>query len=299
MVISTITKYMHHPSLLVSALGHRIYLNWLSDEMYLKIIWWVRYRKRLEVNNPCTFNEKLQWLKLYDRRPEYTKMVDKYRVKNYVGKIIGDDFIIPTLAVWDRFEDIDFDKLPNHFVLKCTHDSGGVVICRDKNKFKIKEAEKKIKKHLKRNYYWGGREWPYKNVKPRIIAEQYLDSVDGLVDYKLMCFNGEVKCLFVCTRRLSKEGLRVTFYDLDWNIMPFTRKYPKEEIPMQKPYSLDKMVKAAQKISSGYPFMRVDFYEIDKKPLFGEITLYPGSGMEPFSPKEWDYTLGSWINLPV
>lgn len=285
----------------ISFVARRGLLDWLDDEHYLKLMYWVKFDKKLDLLNPRTFNEKLQWLKLYDRSPEYTKMVDKYEVKKYVARVIGDEHIIPTIGVWNSFDKIDFSQLPDQFVLKCTHDSGGLVICKDKRTLDIETAKKKINSSLKINYYLHGREWPYKDVKPRIIAEKYMeDSPDSkeLIDYKLMCFNGKVKCSFTCTSRYAKEGLKVTFYDTDWKKMPFERHYPAEDVAQEKPKSYDEMVALAEKLADKIPFVRIDFYEIKGKPYFGEVTFFPGNGMEEFTPEEWDETLGSWIELP-
>lgn len=272
----------------------------LSDKDYLKLRYKSNFHKNINFDNPKTFNEKLQWLKLYDRNPEYTKMVDKYEAKKYIADIIGEEYIIPTLGVWDKFEDIDFNKLPNQFVLKCTHDSGGVVICKDKSKLNIEKAKKKINKSLKRNYYYSGREWPYKNVKPRIIAETYMENEgeEDLNDYKFMCFNGKVNCSFVCTERRSKEGLKVTFFDLNWTKMPFERHYPSSTENIKKPENYELMIKLAEKLAKNIPFVRVDFYEIDGKLYFGELTFFPGSGFEEFTPEEWDKKLGDMLELP-
>uniref|UniRef100_UPI0040562FD9 ATP-grasp fold amidoligase family protein n=1 Tax=Acetatifactor sp. TaxID=1872090 RepID=UPI0040562FD9 len=254
----------------------------------------------LNLSNPRTFNEKLQWLKLYDRNLEYIKKVDKYAVKNYVIEKIGEQYLIPTLGVWDTFEQISFDELPNQFVLKCTHDSGGIVICRDKSDFDIEAAKYRLSKSLKINYFWGNREWPYKNVKPRIIAEKYMEDSTGndLIDYKVMCFNGEPKCTFVCENRSSKEKFTITVYDTDWNIMPFEREHPRRKQPGKRPSTYEEMMRLSKKLSENIPFVRVDFYEIQGKLYFGEMTFYPGAGFTPFKPYEWDIKLGEWLILP-
>lgn len=270
----------------------------MSDEEYLKRIFEARMGRKLNLDNPCTFSEKLQWLKLYDRRPEYTMMVDKYAVKKYIAETIGEEYLIPTLGVWDNFDDIDFDNLPNQFVLKCTHDSGGLVICRDKKKFDKEKAKNKISKCMKRNYFLNTREWPYKNVTPRIIAEKYMEDehFTSLNDYKLMCFNGEVKCTFVCSDR--SENLKVTFFDNNWKRLPFERHYPASTVKIPKPANFEKMIELAEKLSKGLPFVRVDFYEVNGKIYFGELTFYPGAGLEKFKPEQWDRRLGDWIVLP-
>lgn len=269
------------------------------DKTYLSLKYKYKMGCFLNLNNPQTFNEKLQWLKLYDRKPEYTTMVDKYAVKKYVADIIGEEYIIPTLGVWNHFDEIDFDKLPNKFVLKCTHDSGGLVICKDKDKLDLKVARQKIEKPLKQNYYWSGREWPYKDVKPRIIAEPYMEDSKAheLIDYKFMCFNGKVRCSFTCSERFSKDGLKVTFFDKDWNVMPFERHYHVSKNPPKKPINYDKMIQFSEQLSKGIPFVRVDFYEINGQLYFGELTFYPGGGFEEFTPEEWDYKLGDFLKL--
>lgn len=275
--------------------------NFMNDETYLKMMYKIHMGKTLHLDHPQTFNEKLQWLKIHDRNPLYTTMVDKYAVKKYVADKIGEKYIIPTLGVWDHFDDIDFDALPNQFVLKCTHDSGGLVICKDKEKLDKQAAKAKIEKCLKRNYYWSGREWPYKNVKPRIIAEKYMaDDMDTeLKDYKLMCFNSKVKATFVCTNRFSDQGLNVTFYDTNWEKLPFERpNHPMDKEDILQPKSYEEMVKLAEKLAQHISFLRVDFYEVKGKPYFGELTFYPASGLEAFSPDQWDKTLGDLIELP-
>ena len=272
----------------------------ISDEKFLKIRFKRCLNKELDLENPKTFNEKLQWLKLYDRNPKYTEMVDKYSVKEYITKLIGKEYVIPTLGIYNTFEEIDFEKLPNQFVLKCTHDSGSTIICRDKSEFDYKAAKKKIGKALKRNFFYSGREWPYKNIKPRIIVEKYMESKDGkgLLDYKFMCFNGKVKCSFVCLDRNNKNGLKVDFYDLEWNKLPFERHYPNSKIIVPKPKNYNLMLKLAEELSREIPFVRVDFYEIDEKIYFGELTFYPGSGYEEFTPEKYDEVIGDMLVLP-
>lgn len=285
---------------LIVLLGKCLPDNLLCNKFYLKILYRNRLKKNLDLNNPKAFNEKIQWLKLYDRKPEYTKMVDKYEVKEYVKNLIGEQHIIDTLGVYDSFKDINFSELPNKFVLKCTHDSGGVVICKDKNNLDMKDTEKKFKKLLKRNYFYNTREFPYKNVKPRIIVEPFMNDNrnEDLLDYKFMCFNGKVKCSFVCSERRSKQGLAVDFFDNDWKHLPFRRRYRNLNREITKPNNLNKMIEMAEKLSKGITFVRVDFYEINNDIYFGEMTFYPGSGLEEFIPEEWDYKLGEWINLP-
>ena len=277
-----------------------LYKN-MSDRKYLEKKFLLKMGYKINLDNPKTFNEKLQWLKLYDRNPEYTKMVDKYDVKEYVSKIIGEEYIIPTIGVYEKFNNIDFDKLPNQFVMKCTHDSGGIIICKDKKKLDINLARKKINKSLRNNYYYKHREWPYKNVKPRIIIEKYLDDGENsqLNDYKIMCFVGKAKCSFVCSERDNKDlGLAVTFFDLNWKKMPFERHYRSSGKKIKKPENYNKMIKLSEKLSKNIPFVRVDWYEINGKLYFGELTFFPGAGFEEFTPEKWDFRLGEMLKLP-
>lgn len=291
--MKSIGYYLTHPLQTCSKLVCR-FGTFLPDELYLKLQYRAKLDKKLNLKNPKTFNEKLQWLKLYDRKPEYTIMVDKYLAKKYVADKIGEEYIIPTLGVWDSVDEIDFDLLPNQFVLKCNHNSGlGMCICKDKSKLDIAEVRRALANGLKQDYYHIGREWPYKDVPRKIIAEKYMG--DSLNDYKLMCFDGKIKCSFVCSDR--SENLKVTFFDNDWNRMPFIRHYPASDNKIPKPINFDQMIELAEILSKDIPFLRVDFYEIDGKIYFGELTFYPGCGYEEFTPEEWDERLGSWIKL--
>lgn len=271
----------------------------IPDKWYLQMLYRRVFDKKLDLKNPKGFNEKLFWLKLYDRRPDYTIMVDKYAVKDYVANIIGEQYIIPTLGVWDKPEDINWDSLPNQFVLKCTHDSGGLVICRDKNALDKEAAIKRIRKCLKREYYKAGREWPYKNVPHRIIAEKYMEdkSVGDLPDYKFFCFDGEVKALFIGTERGSGD-VKFDYYDADFNHLDLIQMHPMSGKVLPKPENFEKMKELASKLSKGIPHVRVDFYNINGAIYFGEMTFYHHGGVIPFHPEEWDNTFGSWIKLP-
>ncbi len=270
----------------------------IPDKPYICLQYYHHFHKLPCLKKPKSFNEKLQWLKLYDRKPLYVTMVDKVLAKDYVGNIIGFEHIIPTLGVWNNVEDIDFDKLPNKFVLKTNHDSKGVVVCPDKDKLNIEDTKSFLKKQLKSNGYWYGREWPYKKVEKKILAEQYLEDPTGdLVDYKLMCFDGKVKCSFVCSDRFTGKGLHVTFFDRDWNVMPFERSYPHLENGLPKPSRYEDMIMYAEQIAKGLRFARIDFYEYNNQVYFGEITLYPGSGLESFQPESWDIKIGKWLSI--
>ena len=275
-------------------------LRLLPDEWYIQLQYFYHFHRFANLKNPRLFNEKLQWLKLHDRNPLYTTLVDKYVVKKWVADKIGEQYVIPTLAVWEKAEDIDFDALPEQFVLKVNHDSGGLVICKDKSKLDRQAAVAKLSRALKNNGYWYGREWPYKNVKPCIIAEKYMeDDNHQLNDYKFMVFNGKVHNVRVCSERGSTTGLKITFYDKDWKKLPFKKlHYEPSTKELIQPKNFDEMVALAEKLSKEIPFVRADFYAIDGKTYFGEMTLYPTAGMESFIPFEWDKTLGEWIKLP-
>ena len=269
----------------------------LDDEKYVKFIYKWCFKKTLDLEHPRTFSEKLQWIKLYDHNELYTKVVDKYAVKEYIASQIGEDYIIPTIGLWSDFDEIDFEKLPQSFVLKCTHDSGGLVICKDKSNLNIKKARKKIVKSLNRNFFLLGREWPYKNVKPQIIAEPYISDSNGeLNDYKFFCFNGQPKMLFIASDR--GVDTRFDFFDMDFNHLPFEQGHPNSTKALKKPDGFDQMKKLAMKLSEGFPEVRVDFYNVDGKIYFGELTLFHFSGFVPFEPEEWDEKMGSWIELP-
>lgn len=274
----------------------------LPDKIYLNIKFHSAFGRAINWKNPVTYNEKLQWLKMYNRKSIYTTMVDKYEVKKYVAAVIGEEYIIPTLGVWDRFEDIDFDTLPNQFVLKCTHDSGGLVICKDKSTLDMKAARKKINKCLNNNFYWLGREWPYKNVKPRIIAEELMEDnyIRELFDYKFFTFDGVAKALFIASDRQTEgEETKFDFFDSStFTHLPFTNGHPNADVMPKKPETYSKMCKLAERLSKNIPQLRVDFYEVNGKVYFGELTFAHWSGFVPFDPEKWDIKFGSWIKLP-
>ena len=286
----------------VLRLAAKGYLPIISDRQYLKIKYKYMMNEKLNIDNPQTFSEKLQWLKLYDRRKEYTTMVDKYKVRDYIAKKLGKEYLIPVLGVWNNPEEIDFDILPNQFVLKCNHNSGlGMCICKDKTKLNIKNVKKNLNKGFRQNYFLTGREWPYKNVKRKIIAEEYMidNDMDELRDYKFFCFLGEPKYCQVISDRSTNET--IDFFDMNWNHMTFTG--------LEKPYHLHSnkeigepaqflvMKKFARKLSEGIPFLRVDFYEINKKLYFGELTFYPASGFGEFDEESINIKLGNMINI--
>lgn len=296
-------KKFNRPEKILWYAGRNTFLRYVSDELYLKIAFKAYLGYPLDLENPRTFNEKLQWLKLHDKNPLYTKLVDKYEVKRYVREKIGNDAVARTINVWNSADDIDFRKLPSKFVLKCTHDSGGVIICKDRNRFNADSARRKLKKSLQNDYFLEGREWPYKHVPPRIIAEEYLESACGsdIIDYKFLCYGGKVKNIFTCTERFKEDGssgeLKVTFFDRKWNRLPFERKYRSSRKEIPRPKNLEQMIAISEKLSEGIPFVRIDLYDVDGHIYFGEFTFYPGGGLEWFRPFEWDYRLGKLINI--
>lgn len=272
----------------------------IPDRIYLQIVYFKHFRRFINFNNPKTFNEKIQWLKLNYRNEEYTKLVDKYRVKQYITKLIGEEYVIPTLGVWNNVDDIDFKSLPEKFVLKCNNDSGGIVICKNKKDFDEAKAKSFLKERLKNNGYWYGREWPYKNVKPCIIAEKYMeDSISkDIKDYKFFCFNGSMEFFDIDIDRFIEH--RANYYDRNGNFLPFGKTYcpPDYTKKIEMPKNLDKMIELAETISHNTVLSRINFYEIDGQVYFGEITFYPGSGFSPFTDEKWDYKLGDMIDLP-
>lgn len=290
-----------NPRAAAIALIGKINTSFIGDETYLKIYYRLVMKRKLNLKDPRTYNEKLQWLKLYDRNPLYTKLVDKYEAKKIVGDIIGSEYIIPTIGIYEHFDEIDFDKFPSKFVLKCTHDSGGIVVCKDKTKFDYNEAKRIIEKGLRKNYYHQNREWPYRNVHPRIIAESYMEDSDTaeLRDYKFFCFDGKVKALFIASDRMNKnEETKFDFFDENFNHLPFTNGHPNAKVLPEKPKSFELMIELASRLSKGIPHVRVDLYEVDGKVFFGEMTFYHWSGTVPFNPEKWDLKFGEWINLP-
>lgn len=295
-------KIVANPRLLFFSLAHRGLLNWMGDERFLKIAFRIKMGKKLNFP-PITYNEKLQWLKLNDRLPLYTKMVDKIKVKSIVSQLIGNDYIIPTLGVWANANDIDFAQLPRQFVLKVNHNSGGLVICKDKTLLSqkdITQVRKQLNKALKHNYYWEMREWPYKDVKPMILAEKYMEDIatSELRDYKFFCFDGIPKLMFIASdRQQSGSETKFDFFDMDGNHIPILNGHPMSVIPPSLPHNFNLMKELSSKLSKGLKHVRVDFYEVNNKVYFGELTFTHWSGMVPFSPEEWDIKLGQWLNI--
>ena len=280
-----------------------------EDEKYLIKKYELLMHTPLHLHPPVSFNEKLQWLKLYDRKPEYSIFVDKYRVREYIQGVLGEEYLIPLIAVYDNPDQIDFDVLPEQFVLKCNHNSGlGACICRDKRKLDCESVRKQLWKGYKENYYLVNREWPYKDVPRKIICEKYM-TVDkaadesgqpkGLIDYKFYCFNGEPRYLYVSQGLENHATARMSFLTLDWQFADFGRDdyMPLLELP-QKPVHLEEMIQIARRLSRGTTFLRVDLYEINERIFFGELTFSPCAGMMPFNPPEADVRVGKELILP-
>lgn len=294
-------KFIRNPLKLIRPLGARGLLNWMSDELYLKIIYRAKTEKKLNLKNPRTYNEKLQWLKLFYRKPDYYQYVDKYEVRSYISETIGEEYLIPLIGVYNKVEDIKWETLPNKFVLKCTHGSGTNIICFNKDELDIKSTEIKLNNWMKKNWY--GREWPYKNARPRIICEKYIkedkDSNVELRDYRFFCFNGKPKFIAVDLSITNKKRTRRNLYDLEWNLMDGEITYPKElTIKIEKPSKLDQMIELSKNISKNFPHARIDFYQIKDKVIFGEITFYHQSGLGEFRPPEFEGEVGKYLKLP-
>lgn len=294
-----IKRYIRSP---YYALGYDLIKNHphlMSDKYYLSILWKMVMGYEIDWTHPRTFNEKLQWLKLYDRNPQYTILVDKLKVKQWISEKVGEQYVIPTLAVYDSVDQIDLDSLPDQFVLKCNHDSGGVVICRDKSTFDLDAAKRKLAASMNKNFYWEAREWPYKGVTPCVFAEEYLEETGngGLVDYKFFCFNGEPDCVMVCIDRHIKLP-KFYFFDKNWNLkrLNIRGKEAPEGFSLPKPPMLEKMFELAQVLSSGIPFVRVDFYNIGEDVRFGEMTFFPEGGFDSNILPEADVYFGGLIN---
>ena len=274
----------------------------VPDKLYIKWLFRLSMGYKLDLDSPKTYNEKLQWLKVHYKNDEYTKMVDKVDAKDYVAAIIGKDHIIPTLGVYDNANEIDFDALQNQFVLKCTHDSGVIIICKDKTTLDKKTAIKRLNKNLRRKYYRWSKEWPYKDVKPRIIAEQYMVDESGyeLKDYKFFCFNGEPKAMFIASDRSNaNEETKFDFFDMEFNHLPMKNGHPNASIAPQMPEKFDEMRMLAGKLSNGLPQVRVDFYEVDGQVYFGELTFYHHAGIVDFTPHEWNVKFGEFVDLSL
>lgn len=273
------------------------------DKLYISLLYWLKMGKRINWKHPQSFNEKLQWLKIYNRRPEYIKMVDKVKAKEYIATILGKEYIIPTLGVWDDPDKIDFDSLPNRFVLKCNHNSGlGMYICKDKAKMNVANIKEGLCRGIKEDYFLSNREWPYKNVPRRILAEKFIDPIPGeedLPDYKFFCFNGKVKCFKIDFNRQIDH--HANYYDREGRLLPFGEADfpPQPDKVINMPNTITRMIELAEIIAKDQLFIRVDFYDHQGEILFGEMTFFPASGFGKFTSEEWNYKLGEWLSLPT
>ena len=303
-VLDKVNKFLFDPSARFNYLDSKGCYDSLDDEAYLKKAFKAHMGYELDLYNPQTFNEKLQWLKLHNRKPEYTMMADKYVVRQYIANTIGEEYLIPLIGVWGDPDDIDFDKLPNQFVLKCNHNSGtGMCICKDKSKLDYEAVRDGLRKGLKEDYYLKGREWPYKDIDRKIVCEKFMQDKDNPVlnDYKILCFDGEPKLIELHRNRFTEKQTQ-DFYDTDWNLTSISQDGSMAKSSTQKaekPKNLNKMLKFAKLLSKDIPHLRVDFYEINGKVYFGELTFFDGSGFDSFDNIEYDYLLGSWITLNI
>lgn len=300
--MSKLLEFIKHPLSKIQSRSNSRFIKkhaHLDDETFLKMYFKRIFHYKLDLNNPITYNEKLQWLKLYDRKPLYTKLVDKVAVRDYVKQTIGEEYLIPIFGVWDKPEDIDFSSLPDRFVLKCNHNSGlGMFICKDKTTMNEQLVVSNLKIGLKEDFYLRGREWPYKDVPRKIICEEFLDdgSDTELVDYKLLCFNGVFKVLLVCSDRHTK--LCNDWYDSNLCHLPCINGPKNRKKPIQLSNKIKEMIVIAEKLTKGIPQARVDLYDVNGKIYFGEITLFESSGFAPFKPKEFDTIFGNLVALP-
>ena len=292
---NTLGKIIRNPLLLIQILGTRRYLDWMPDEMYIKLTYKANMGKKLDLKHPNTFNEKLQYLKCYNHDETYTKLVDKLSAKEIIGNIIGDEHIIPTLGKWENAYDINFELLPNSFVLKCNHDQGSAIIVKNKNDFELKKAQDFLNSRLSMNWYYGTREYPYKNIKAMVFAEKMLD--EKIIDYKFYCFNGEPKFLYCGQGMTNDHSLKIDFYDLNWKHMPFYRTDYDRLGDIERPLQLGEMIEIAKELSNGYSFVRVDLFDVGGKIYFSELTFCPASGFMPFVPEEYDEIVGNWLDV--
>lgn len=296
-MIDRIKKYIAHPNRIFYMLNNRGILRWISDEKIVKKKYKEKMGIELNIDPPSTFNEKLQWLKLHDHNPVYTELVDKIAAKIKVASIIGQEHIVPILGEWDDARDIDFDSLPEQFVLKCNHDQGSVVIVSDRNTMNRKTIIKFLNKKKKLNNYWNTREYAYKNIRPTIFAEQFLGG--QIKDYKFYCFNGIPRFLYVGQGLTIDHSLKIDYYDMEWNLMPFYRTDYMRLGMVEKPKHFEEMKQIAAKLSKGIPFVRIDLFEENDRVYFSEFTLCPASGCMPFEPREYDEIVGRWLKLDI
>jgi len=297
-MFTKLRRYLSDPYYQIGYDLMRKHPRWMSDTYYIRVFWKMFMGYELDLKNPQTFNEKLQWLKLHDHNPMYSTLVDKYRVKEYVAKKIGVEHVIPTIAVYESMDEIDLDKLPSQFVLKCNHDSGSVVICRDKATFDLEAAKQKLGETIKRNFYWEAREWAYKEVKPVIFAEEYMEDnnpdneTKDLLTYKFICCDGKPQLMYITVKN---EDVWEDYFDLDYKPLDIMRDFRHSNISWPKPKTFEKMKEIAATLSQGIPQVRMDLYEVNGQVYFSEFTFYDWGGYAKFKPEKWDKILGDAI----
>lgn len=293
-MLKKVSRYLKSPRKIIRPMGAKGFLNWLPDKTYLKLVYWGETGKKLNLKNPKSYNEKLQWLKLNDRKKEYNTYVDKDLVRNYIKENIGERYLVPIMGVYNNVDDIDWAELPERFVLKCTHGSGSNIICKDKKTLDVDRAKKQLNIWMKRNWYWLGREWAYKDLEPKIICEEFLE--DNITDYKFMCFHGEPKIIQVhCDREIDHT---LDFYDTNWEKTEIRRPQSVSSKPIPRPEQFEEMLYIARKLSKDEIHVRVDLFEVGGKIYFSEKTYFSASGFSLFKKDEYDEILGSWIKLP-
>ena len=298
----SISFFLKNPGKMIKPMAMRGWLKWMPDRVFLKLAYRGETGKKLNLKKPVLFNEKLQWIKLYDRRPEYTTYVDKYVVREHVRQTIGEEYLIPLEAgPFNSPEEIPWNELPEQFVIKCTHGSSTNIVCKDRNTLDVGKCTTLLNQWLKKSWFWLGREWPYKNVPPRIIVEKYMvdDSGYELKDYKFYCFNGEAKLLMIASDRLTGKQKHFDYYDREGQVQNIVwGDVPNSPVPQPLPPKFEEMLAVAGKLSKGIPHVRVDLYLISGKIYFGEMTFFDASGFDTIEPEEWNVKLGSWIQLP-
>lgn len=298
-IVTAVHILINKPKKFIVALGRNGFLNWLSDELYLKMIYYLMTERKLNLDNPVTYNEKLQWLKINYHKQEFTTYADKYAVREFYRQTIGGEYLIPLIGKYDNVNEIPWNELPTQFVLKCTHSSGTNIICRNKKELDLHQSKRLLKRWLNTNYYWHNREWPYKDIKPRVICEKYIVDESGteLKDYKVFCFSGEPKLIQVDYGRFKEHKRNI--YDIHWNYLHASIGYPTDPtVIIAKPSRLDEMLLLSKKLARDYPHIRVDFYYTGQKIYIGEMTLYHGSGYKRIEPESLDIEMGGWIKLP-
>ena len=278
-------------------------LSFLPNKMYLQLFYFCTTGQFINFRNPKGFCEKQQWLKVHDQCGEYSKLVDKLAVREHIDAVLGEGHLFPLLGKWERFEDIDFDSLPDQFVIKCNHDSGSTKVISSKAELtpeKLAEMKRFYTKRLKRDFFFAGREYPYKGIRPYMIVEKLMidekQPEKSIEDYKFFCFNGEPRVMFIATDR--RTDCRFDFFDMDFQHLDIVNIHPNSDKPIPKPAMFEEMKEIAATLSKGMRFVRIDLYELNGNIYFGEYTFFHGGGFRLCEPPEWERKLGDWIELP-